>query len=362
MEFKNGCKSCNEFVCEPCDYKCFRKHHLESHYKSKKHLENVNLNVDTTSKSNFVCNLCNYVTNYKDKLNRHFKSKKHIEGKPCKMDYICKCGLNYATQSGLWKHQQKCNEYVAPKKKFDDYINDAVNDVIKESLKDALQNKDDKQYEMMSQLIKNQSDLQSVIKEMVKTGIMTNSHNSTSTISDSNINNIHNSNNKTFNLQMYLNETCKDAMNLSEFVNNIVPTIEELEKTAREGYVKGVTSIVNTRLDEVNKNNQPIHCTDGKREVLYIKENDVWNKEDGDDKPLLLRAIKSVARKNICNINEWIKLYPDCRQSDSRKNDMYLKIMLNAMSGGSEEESNTNYNKIVSAVAKHTIIEKNLIS
>ena len=120
----------------------------------------------------------------------------------------------------------------------------------------------------------------------------------------------------------------------------------------------GVSSIVNTRLDEVDKTNQPIHCTDGKREVLYIKENDVWNKEDGDNKPLLLKAIKMVAHKNICNISEWRKLYPHCTKSDSRKNDMYLKITLNSMSGGTEEECNVNYNKIMTAIAKHTIIEK----
>uniref|UniRef100_A0A6C0ISD0 C2H2-type domain-containing protein n=1 Tax=viral metagenome TaxID=1070528 RepID=A0A6C0ISD0_9ZZZZ len=284
----------------------------------------------------------------KSHINQIHNSEKILDVNQCnKCMFICK------SRSGLWKHKQKCGQQKS-KKNINDYINQAVNEAFKDFIKEVMQNKDDKQYEIMTQLIQNQSELQSVVKDIVKSGIMTNSHN---TNTNTNTNTI-NSHNKTFNLQMYLNETCKDAMNLSEFVNNIVPTIEELEKTAREGYVKGVTSIVNTRLDEVDKNNQPIHCTDGKREILYIKENDIWNKEDGDDKPLLLRAIKSVARKNICNISEWIKLYPDCTQSDSRKNDMYLKIMLNAMSGGTEEECKTNYEKIVSAVAKHTIIEK----
>jgi len=321
---------------------------------------------------NLYCLKCDYYTSRLNDYNKHIVTRKHLYGKEAtneatdnnqilaqKKTFICNCGKIYLDRTGLWRHKKKCNinnnnnieDDKIPKKKLDDYINEALKDIIK----DFIHNKDDKQHELMTQIIQNQSELQSVIKDIVKSGIITNSHNS-------NYSHNNNSNNKTFNLHMYLNETCKDAMNLSEFVSSIVPTIEELEKTAREGYVRGVTNIVNTRLDEVDKHIQPIHCTDGKREVLYIKENDVWNKEEGTEKPLLLKAIKSVATKNICNISEWIKLYPDCTQSDSRKNDLYLKIMLNAMAGGSEEECKINYEKIISAIAKHTVIEKNLIS
>lgn len=310
---------------------------------------------------NYSCEYCKFICKYKSDWQRHTQSVKHFNNYEAKIDniidtslkiYQCEyCSFNCKTRSGLWKHKKKCNiDNNIPKNQLDDYINEAVSDAIKDAIKSSIQNNDDKQHELMMQIIKNQGELQTVIKEIVKTGIMTNSHNTI------------NSHNKTFNLHMYLNETCKDAMNLSEFINKIVPTIEELEKTAREGYVRGVTNIVTTRLDEVDKHIQPIHCTDGKREVLYIKENDVWNKEEGDNKPLLLKAIKSVATKNICNISEWIKLYPDCTQSDSCKNDLYLKIMLNSMSGGSEEECKTNYEKVVSGIAKHTIIEKNIIS
>jgi len=302
----------------------------------------------------YSCETCKFYTAHHNDYIKHLDTRKHQKlhesgykdesndsqtiYKP--IIFTCKhCTKIYQTSAGLWKHKKQCNI-----SNLDN--NESMNKLI---LKIIEENST-----LVNKLANDSTELQNIIKEMIKNGLINsstnNSHNTT---------NNQNSNN-TFNLQVYLNETCKNAMNLSEFVNTIVPTLEELEKTARDGYVKGISSIVNTRLDKVNKKDQPIHCTDGKREVLYIKENNVWNKED-EEKPLLLRAIKEVARKNICNILEWKKLYPDCTDSDSRKNDLYLKILLNAMSGGSEEESKTNYDKIMSVVAKHTIVEKNSI-
>jgi hypothetical protein len=192
-------------------------------------------------------------------------------------------------------------------------------------------------------------DLNTIIKELIKNGI-TNTNTNTNSYNTKNINN-------TFNLQVYLNETCKNAMNLSDFIETIKPTIEELELTGREGYVKGISHIVTTRLNDVKTEEKPIQCTDGKREVLYIKENNIWNKE-AEEKPLLTKAIKQIAHKNMCNILEWQKNYPDCTHPDSRKNDLYLNIVSNSMSGGTKEESDKNYEKIISSVAKNTIIEK----
>lgn len=259
----------------------------------------------------------------------------------------CNCGKTYLDRTGLWRHKKKCNISDINDKKIyknlDNHINDAVNEVIKEYIND----KDNKQNELMMQLIKNQSDLQSVMKEIVKSGITRNSHN-TNTI---------NSHNKTFNLHMYLNETCKNAMNLSEFIQTIKPTLEELELTGKVGYAKGISHIFTSRLDVVNKEEKPIQCTDGKREVLYIKENNIWNKED-EEKTLLKNAIKMITHKNLCNISEWQKKYPDCTNSESRKNDTYLKIILNSMPGGTDEETVSNYEKIMSSVAKNTTIDK----
>jgi len=321
METKN-CNNCSQqFYCEKCDYLCSRKQQYQNHIKSRKHLGN------TICSQQYYCEKCDYTCSLKHHLEIHFKSRKHLGNtncsqKPTDTDYVCKCGNKYESRSGLWKHKQKCGEYLNNEK------NNSYN----------------KKYDIVTQLIQSNSEWQSIIKEIIKNGI----NNTTNT----NCNN-HN----TFNLQIYLNETCKNAMNLSEFIETIKPTIQELELTGREGYVKGISHIVTTRLNEFRTEEKPIQCSDGKREILYIKENDIWNKED-DEKPLLTSAIKKVAHRNLCNISEWQKLNPDCTDSDSRKNDLYLKIVSNSMPGLSKEESDNNHNKIISSVAKNTVIPK----
>ena len=170
-------------------------------------------------------------------------------------------------------------------------------------------------------------------------------------------NNTNNSHNKTFNLQFFLNEECKDALNISEFVSSIKVELEDLEATGRLGYVEGVSRIMNKNLKELDINKRPIHCSDLKREILYIKNDDQWIKEE-ETKPILKKAIKQVAYENIKQINEWKKKYPDCTDSESRKNDLYLKIVGNSMSGLTTEEQLKNYEKIVSKVAKESIIDK----
>ena len=234
------------------------------------------------------------------------------------------------------RHRKKCNDKYEITKKNSEHDNEIITK------------------DIMKFIMSNNIEWQSIMKEVIKNGLLNNSHNT-------NTNNSHNTNtnniNNTFNLQVYLNETCKNAMNLSEFIDMIKPTIEELELTGREGYVKGISHIVNTRLNGVKTEEKPIQCTDGKREILYIKENNVWNKED-KEKPLMIDAVKKVAHKNMCNILEWKKIYPDCTDYDSRKNDLYLNIVSNSMPGGTKEESDKNYEKIISNIAKKTVIDK----
>jgi hypothetical protein len=167
-----------------------------------------------------------------------------------------------------------------------------------------------------------------------------------------------NSHNKTaFNLNFFLNETCKNAMNLSEFVEAVIPTLDELETTGRLGNSEGVSKIMLTRLREIEKELRPLHCSDGKREVFYVKENNIWNKE-AEEKPLLIKAIKQITQKNISNIMKWRDEHPDCTDSDSTKNDLYLKITLNSMPGGTKEETEKNIEKIIRNIAKYTQIER----
>ena len=174
---------------------------------------------------------------------------------------------------------------------------------------------------------------------------------------NTNTNSHNNNNNKTFNLQFFLNEECKNALNISEFVSSIKMDLDDLEKTGLLGYAEGISNIINKNLNGLDQTMRPIHCSDVKREVFYVKNDDQWVKEN-DAKPVLTKAIKQVAHENIRQISEWQKKYPDCCDPDSTKNDAYLNIVSNAMSGLTSEEQMKNYEKIISNVAKEVIIEK----
>lgn len=282
----------------------------------------------------YYCKVCDYNTDRKSNLLNHFGSAKHkkemignsFKQKLSKKEYICDiCNNEYKTSSGLWKHRNKCK-----KSKEEEEI---------EKLVTANNEPSDK--EMMMMLIKDNAEMRKMMMEVIKNG----THNT------------NNSHNKTFNLQFFLNEQCKDAINITDFVNSIQLQLEDLEETGRLGYVDGISRVVIKNLDDMNTHKRPIHCSDSKREILYIKDNDQWIKENYN-KDIMIKMIKQVANKNMKKISEWVKAHPDCLDSESKQNDKYLKIVSNSMSGSTEEEQKSNINKIISKVAKEVIINK----
>jgi hypothetical protein len=146
-------------------------------------------------------------------------------------------------------------------------------------------------------------------------------------------------------------------MNIMDFVSQLDVGIKDLEETGRLGFAEGITKIIINGLNQIQTNDRPIHCSDSKRETLYIRNNDEWTKE-GEDKLLLTNAIKHVAHKNMKQIFEWTKDHPEYNDPDSRENDRYLQIVSEAMSGATKEECVKNYNKIIKNIAKETVIEK----
>jgi hypothetical protein len=171
-------------------------------------------------------------------------------------------------------------------------------------------------------------------------------------------NNIHNnSHNKTFNLQFFLNEQCKDALNINEFVDSIKVQLSDLEDTGRLGYVDGISKIILKNLQDMDKFKRPFHCSDLKREVIYIKSNDKWTKDDENNEQMKA-AVRQVANKNIRQIAAWADAHPNCRDPTSKKNDEYLRIVSNAMSGISSEEQSKNMMQIIRTVAREVVIEK----
>jgi hypothetical protein len=197
---------------------------------------------------------------------------------------------------------------------------------------------------LVMHLLKQNSDLQNKIISMsCHPTITNNSHN--------------NNNNNSFNLNVFLNETCKDAMNIADFVSSVKVSLEDLEHTGKYGYIEGISNIIINNLNKIAQHLRPLHCSDSKREVLYIKDNNEWFKES-NDKPILTKAIKMIANENMKQISKWTSMYPDCVQSDSKKNKMYLNIVSNSMNGLTKEEGEKNINKIITNVGKQVVIQK----
>jgi hypothetical protein len=298
-------KNAKIFICEICDVKCYKNCDFNRHLLTSKHkmLQNATEMLQKSSQS--VAIEC--------------ETKK----------FKCSCGKQYSHSSSYYRHKKKCCSIIKDEsyKKITEHDKD---ELIISLLK---QN---------AELIKGQQDM---FVKLSETKLNTN-----------NINNSMN-NNKTFNLQIFLNETCKDAMNITEFVNNIKVELDDLENTGRTGYIEGITDIIFKNLNKLEQHMRPLHCSDYKREILYIKDNNEWLKET-EEKPILTKAIKTIANENIKQIYKWKEKYPDCTKSESNKNDLYLKIVSNSMNGLTKEEGEKNINKIISNVAKKVIIDK----
>ena len=296
--------------------------------------------------TNFVCIFCDFKCSYLSDWKRHISTRKHFINKSGNLTEIqsetffykkktfdCKCGNKYTTNSGLWKHRKICKH-----NKYDDNLSERTMVQLPKDFKITPQIF----YDLLKQNNELQKNLIALAKDKGPTTI-TNSGN--------------NNNNKTFNLQIYLNETCKDALNITDFVNQIQLTINDLEETGKLGYAEGISRVFLNNLNGIDSTRRPIHCSDSKREILYIKEANEWHKEE-QYKPILTKAIKEVANKNIKQIKEWQKLHPEYNNPESKQNDKYMKILLNSMSGSTKEEAEKNYEKIIKNVIKQNVIDK----
>jgi hypothetical protein len=292
------------------------------------------------SSNNFHCELCDYSTCIKYNYKLHINTIKHKNNaltidnneklvKPNKI-YECDiCNKKYNDRAGLWRHKKKCCKKA-----------DEIN---------KISSKEQEKDNIISLLLTQNKELIDLLKSgLINSTTNTNSHNVTTNA---------NSINNTFNLQFFLNETCKDAMNISDFVSSINVTLDELENTGRQGYIEGISNIILKRLNVMEQHLRPLHCSDAKREIFYIKDNNEWKKE-ADGKPILTNSIKTIANENIKQIGVWRSNYPDCTKSNSKKNDLYLKIVSNSMNGLTKEEGEKNISKIITNIAKKVTINK----
>jgi hypothetical protein len=287
------------FECKLCDYKCSRKFCMQQHLSTTKHINATKKVHEATSK--YVCSNC-------DKIFKH--------------------------HSSMYRHQSKCKIKYA-----------LGQDIVIELLK---QNQDFKQLfiDQNNKLEQQNNDLQKQIIDICKNNITNNNT----------INNV-NSHNKTFNLQVFLNEDCKDAMNITDFIDSIKFQLADLEHMGKVGYVEGISNIIIKNMKALDVTMRPVHCTDQKRETIYIKDEGVWIKEDEDNKNVR-KLIKRVAFRNSKCIRLFKEKHPDCITSESKYSDTYSKIVIEAMGGGSKCNDYDNENKIIRKIAKEITIDK----
>ena len=294
----NLLKICPKFYCKFCDYATSKKSSFKDHLLSAKHLKSINCDSLETN-----CDI--------------------ILPKICSSKLTCeRCNKNYTSRNGLWKHKQKCNEQHK-------IINQVQN------------NNEPTDKELIMLLIKENSELKNMMMKVIENG----THNTTT-----------NSHNKTFNLQLFLNETCKDAMNIMDFVDSIKLQLSDLENVGKLGYVEGISNIIVKNLNDLDVTERPIHCTDKKRETLYIKDEDKWEKED-EEKKKIKKVIKHVANKNVRLIKKYKEVHPDCNKSSSKFSDQYDKIIVEAM-GGSGDNDTEKEEKIIQRISKNVTIDK----
>ena len=280
----------SEYICTKCDYKCSKKYNWDRHILTSKHTTATNSNKLATKK----------------------------EQKEQKEQNLCcdNCGKNYNDRSGLWRHKQKCN--------------------IKQENK--LSNSMDKD-ELIIQLLKQNSKLMDILEN----GNKNNSHNN-------NNNNI-NSHNKAFNLNFFLNETCKNAMNITDFVDSIKLQLSDLMDVGELGYVEGISKIIVKNLNNLDETIRPVHCTDKKRETFYVKDQNQWEKDE--QKMKLCKAVKRVANKNIRLLPQFREKYPDYNNSCNTISDTYDKIVVEAMN--CDDDKN---HKIIKNISSVTVIKE----
>jgi len=293
-----------EFCCKICDFTCYKKSNFLIHTNTKKHIYRVN---------------GNQMENMEIKKNA---------------DFICKCGKKFITNSGLWKHNKNCN------------FTESQNIELKEE-SEINNNPTDKKNELIDYLIKENKEFKNLILEIVKKDTTQNN------IVNNNITHT-NSHNKSFNLNFFLNETCKNAMNINEFVDSIKLQLSDLESVGKIGYVEGLSKIIIKNLNSLNVTERPVHCSDSKRDTMYVKDEDKWEKEN-ENNHKVLKAIEDIANKNSKMVKEWKQKNPECASSKSHKADIYSHIMIEAVCSNND----TNNNKILKKIAKEVTIDKN---
>ena len=305
----------------------------------------------------FECKLCDFKCSKQSDYDRHILTPKHQ--KATKMlynatyftpknaeNFVCdKCCKNFKHSSSLYRHRKNC-QIIENSENNQENNNNNNNNNNNKNIDKNTENKD----ELINYLIKENQEFKSLILEIVKKDTITNNNN------NNNINT--NSHNKTFNLNFFLNETCKDAMNIMDFVDSLKLQLSDLENVGKLGYVDGISKIIVQNLKSLDETKRPVHCTDSKREVMYVKDENKWEKEN-ENKQKMRKVIKHITHKNSKLLKEFKTKYQGCEKSDSKYSDKYDKLIIEAM-GGKGDNDLEKEDKIIRNIAKVVIIDKTI--
>ena len=290
-----------KFCCEKCDYTSCSVSNYKKHLLTRKHILNASLNENYSP--DFVCDVCN---------------------------------RKYKNRNGLWYHRKKCSQ--------DSIQNEIIcisveNDDISAS---SVKSEEHGYKEMFLSMVQENKEMRKTIQDLIPRigDNVTNMYQTNTT------------NHNHFNMNIFLNNQCKNAVNLVDFVQSLQLEMEDLENNGKYGFVEGMSKIFIRGLQELDVYKRPIHCSDGKRETLYVKENDVWNRESEDYKNIK-NAIVKIKRKNLKKMVEWIQENPDIIDGD---NAQYLDILSNSI--GSEENKEKDFQKIIKNVAREVVVDK----
>ena len=276
--------------------------------------------------NNYCCNVCDYNTSRKSNLENHYKSIKHRDavagdGKLSMLkqnqQFVCEnCNKSYMSRNGLWKHKSKCS---------DSNICNSAEPTDKE---------------IILLLIKENAEFKNIIMKVLENGT-------------NNITNTHtNSHNKAFNLNFFLNETCKDAMNIMDFVESIQLQVSDLERVGEVGYVEGISDIIVSNLNKLDITQRPIHCTDKKRETMYIKDAGKWEKDENTN--LIRKAIRKVTHNNQRLLPQFKEKYPDYHNYYSSHSDKVTKVVVETMVNNVPDKEE----KIIRNIAKSVVLNR----
>jgi hypothetical protein len=391
-------KSAHFYNCETCDVICSKMSDYERHLLTRKHRRIIEDNEKARKNGEksapfFKCESCDVICSRKSEYDRHLLTQKHRRitednekvqksapknAEKCQSTISCQCGKIYKYNSGLCKHKKICKIIEKPNHiSYEIAMNALTNAVVSPYANTHIivppynphpEIQPSETTKIIMEILRDNKDFKNLLIEQHKimlelvqntqSGNAYNANNSNnSTISNTNTNNTTNSNNKQFNIQFFLNEQCKNAINLSDFVENLNLNFDDLENVADRGYVEGITQIFMNGLKKLDIYTRPVHCTDVKRETVHVRENSIWVK-DTPDQAKIKAAIRRLAFRNVQQISKWNKEHPDYKILDSNDFKRSFQIMKqslgNTVPGGVEK----NNDKITKNLLKAVYLDK----